>query len=280
MTATEITEAAPPAVRWPLADGHRLRATLGAYGITWSLVCPHGTPTVGSIGNAPECRIKHNDQGEPIGLYPTCLLLDGWEGPDDSLHPIAGGGVETTIADFPIAWQWPLEDWLHVYPVAPDPAGPLNPDRIRYAGLSPIRLRDVALQLLGERDAADDERDRARRTAVALEQQVDLLTKLIGHTAAVMAHNGQPGAATELTRRAEAITDPDATEDPAAFLDRLDAELADIGMTDDAYPPLGVTPTSRQAGWRPLDAPSPYPATGRRPSRCPDDEVVDPEATA
>ena len=248
MTATEITEAAPPAVRWPLADGHRVRATLGRHGIAWSLVCPHGTPTVGSIGNAPECRVKHNDEGEPIGLYPTCLLIDGWDA-EETLRTLAGGGVEATLADFPVAWQWPLDDGLYVYPVAPDPAGPLNPDRIRYAGLSPIRLRDAALQLLGERDAADDERDRARRTAVALEQQVDLLTKLIGRTAAVMAATGSPGAATELTRRAEGITNPDITEDTAAFLDRLDAELAALGPADDPVCPQGVPGCDCETGY-------------------------------
>jgi hypothetical protein len=239
MTATEITEAAPPTVRWPLADGHRLRATLDQHGIAWDLVCPHGTPTEGNLASAPRCRVVHTEDGEPEALHPTCLLLDGWEGPDDSLHPIAGGGVEVTLADFPVAWQWPLEDWLHIYPTELDAADGITADRIRYAGMPPIRLRDAALQLLGERDAADDERDRARRTAVALEQQVDLLTKLIGHTAAVMAHNGLPGAATELTRRAEAITDPDATEDAAAFLDRLDAELADLAP-DDPVCPQGV----------------------------------------
>lgn len=37
--------------------------------------------------------------------------------------------------------------------------------------------------------------------------------------------------------------------------------------------------TGAAPAWRPLDAPSPYPPTARRPSRCPEEEVVliDPE---
>jgi hypothetical protein len=240
MTATETTETAPPTVRWPLADGHRVRAALGQYGITWSLICPHGTPTVGNLANAPECRIDHDEDGEPTGLHPTCLLLDGWDA-EETLNQ-TDRMVEVTLADFPVAWQWPLEDGLYVYPAELDAADGITADRIRYAGMSPIRMRDAALQLLGERD-------RARRTATALEQQVDLLTKLIGHTAAVMARNGQPGAATELTRRAEGITDPDATEDPAAFLDRLDAELAALGPADDPACPNGVPGCDCETGY-------------------------------
>jgi hypothetical protein len=42
----------------------------------------------------------------------------------------------------------------------------------------------------------------------------------------------------------------------------------------------GRCPRYRLSGlrrWRSLDAPSPHPTSARRPSRCPDDEVIDPD---
>jgi hypothetical protein len=174
-----------------IRDDHRLQLELHPDGwVAWDITCPHPDPTPEELPSqdVPECRRSYDADGtwERVG----CLVISGWDGPDDNL--IGAGPEPLRLADLPAGWEWPADDALRVRP---------EPD-----------------QVLAERD-------RARATAVALEQQVDLLCRAIGQAGTVLAASGSPHAADQLVRVAERITDPNAAPIPAGFLDGLRALL-------------------------------------------------------
>jgi hypothetical protein len=192
-------------------DGHRLQLSHSGSYLDWDIVCPvpELTPIELDSEKVPEPECRRTDDGAGRWVRSERCLLAGytadWEGPDEDAMTFHDGDP-LMLADLPLEWEWPVED---------RPRMTLLPDRVMA------------------------ERDRARATTVALEQQVDLLCKLIGYTATVLAANGGPHAADQLVRNAERITDPDAGPVRTDFLDGLRALL-------DSVPPE-PTPTHHAA---------------------------------